>query len=98
MSSSIGKAEYELGNLEFWLERVLAVFLGCAGGLVVGSALVAFLTVLDVIPRLAQLTRTYRKVYLYEFGLTVGAVFWTWIDFTGWVLPIPGKLWVTGVI
>ena len=38
-------------------EAFLAAFIGLAGGIAVGSGMVAFLVVLDIIPRLAQITR-----------------------------------------
>lgn len=41
-------------------------FLGFANGVIVGSGLVALLSLLNVIPRLAQITNTYDKISLYE--------------------------------
>jgi stage V sporulation protein AB len=54
-------------------------FVGLAGGLAVGSGLVAFLTVLGIIPRLTQLTKTMKMIHFYEwavvFGALIGSVF-----------------------
>lgn len=50
------------------------LFVGLAGGLAVGAGFVAFLTVLGVIPRLAQLTKTYNKLHFYEVGVITGVV------------------------
>ncbi|PTM58606.1 stage V sporulation protein AB [Desmospora activa DSM 45169] len=58
--------------------------MGLAGGLAVGSGLVAFLTVLDVIPRLTVLTRSISRIHWYEGALVMGAVVATWVDFRGW--------------
>lgn len=77
------------------LASFLTILLGLAGGIVVGSALVAFLTVLDVIPRLCQLTRSFQSIYAYEFAVASGAVFWTLTDFFGWQFSLP--VWVTGI-
>lgn len=54
---------------------ILIVFLvGLAGGLAVGAGFVAFLVVLGVIPRLTQLTKTMKMIYLYEWAVVLGAV------------------------
>ncbi|WP_409251239.1 stage V sporulation protein AB [Bacillus sp. SCS-153A] len=54
-------------------------FVGLAGGLAVGSGFVAFLTVLGIIPRLTQLTKTMKMIHFYEWaivlGATVGSIF-----------------------
>ncbi|MCH6268378.1 MULTISPECIES: stage V sporulation protein AB [Neobacillus] len=55
--------------------KIIAVmFLGIASGLAVGSGFVAFLTVLGVIPRLTQLTKTMKMIYQYEWGVVFGAL------------------------
>jgi len=63
---------------------VLLAFIGLAGGLAVGSGMVAFLVVLDVIPRLAQITRSYSKIHWYEGAVVSGSLFWTFADFLNW--------------
>ncbi len=62
------------------LSMFFLVLLGLAGGLAVGSGFVAFLSVLDIIPRLAQITKTARYIHAYEWFLITGAVFWTVTD------------------
>ncbi|MFC4078155.1 stage V sporulation protein AB [Salinithrix halophila] len=71
------------------LNNAILAFVGLAGGLAVGSGFVAFLTVLDLIPRLTVMSRTKRFVYLYEYALILGAIFSTWVDFRGWVGFLP---------
>ncbi|WZL74539.1 stage V sporulation protein AB [Clostridiaceae bacterium 35-E11] len=44
----------------------VVAFIGLSEGVVVGTALAAFLTILDIIPRLAQLTNTEHKIKIYE--------------------------------
>lgn len=56
------------------------MIIGLAWGVAVGSGLVAFLAVLGVIPRLAQITRSTMNVRMYEAAVIVGAVFWTVVD------------------
>jgi stage V sporulation protein AB len=53
---------------------LFVVFLGLAGGIAVGSGFVAFLTVLGIIPRLTQLSKTMKKIEAYQWGVTFGAV------------------------
>lgn len=51
-------------------------FIGFSEGVMVGTALIAFLTILDIVPRLAQLTNTegYIKVYEITIGVTVTCI------------------------
>jgi len=50
------------------------IFIGLASGLSVGSGFVAFLSVLGIIPRLTQLSKTMDKIHWYEWGVVLGAV------------------------
>lgn len=66
------------------LAAAFAMLLGLAGGLIVGSGLVALLTVLDIIPRLAQVAGMYKQVRWLESAVVTGALFWTVVDFFEW--------------
>ncbi|GLI07314.1 stage V sporulation protein AB [Paenibacillus tyrfis] len=66
------------------LSGLLLAFVGLAGGLAAGSGMVAFLVVLDIIPRLAQISRSYRSIRLYEGAVVLGAVFFTVTDLFQW--------------
>lgn len=70
-----------------WGALALAAFTGMAGGLAVGSGFVAFITVLDLIPRLAQIARL-RRTQSLEAAVVAGVVFFTVVDFAevafGW--------------
>ncbi|SFS92203.1 stage V sporulation protein AB [Marininema halotolerans] len=70
------------------IDNVLLAFIGLAGGLAVGSGFVAFLTVLDIIPRLTVITRTQRYIRSYEHALILGAFCATWMDFRGWTVHL----------
>lgn len=67
------------------IEYLLAILIGFSGGISVGAGYVAFLTVLNIIPRLTQLTKSVRYVHFYEgaviLGAVVGTIFSLW-DFT----------------
>jgi stage V sporulation protein AB len=56
------------------IKIVVVIFIGLAGGLSVGAGFVAFLTVLGVIPRLTQLTKTMKLIHWYEWAVVLGAV------------------------
>ncbi|HZG55422.1 stage V sporulation protein AB [Paenibacillus sp.] len=71
---------------------VAEAFLGLASGVAVGSGLVAFLVVLDVIPRLAQISGSTSRGPELELAVVMGAVFWTCADFFGLSLGVPGGL------
>jgi len=66
------------------LTVLLLVFIGISGGVAVGSGMVAFLVVLDIIPRLAQITRSFRHIRWFEGAVIGGSVCWTVLDFFDW--------------
>ncbi|WP_438432285.1 stage V sporulation protein AB [Gorillibacterium sp. sgz500922] len=72
------------------VRELAASFVGLAWGLAVGCGYVAFIAVLDILPRLAQVTRTYDRIRRYEQALIAGAFYWTLADFYGWAFPLPG--------
>ncbi|MEF3301873.1 stage V sporulation protein AB [Paenibacillus sp. GYB003] len=63
------------------LGKIAAVVVGASGGLAVGGGMVAFLIVLDIVPRLAQMTRAFGRVHLFEGAMVAGVLFWTFADF-----------------
>ncbi|WP_409289066.1 stage V sporulation protein AB [Peribacillus sp. SCS-37] len=62
------------------IELVAVLLVGLAGGLAVGSGFVAFLTVLGIVPRLTQLTKTKHKIRQYEWAVILGAVAGGWLS------------------
>ncbi|MCL6602453.1 MAG: stage V sporulation protein AB [Paenibacillus sp.] len=62
----------------------LNLLLGIAGGIAVGSGVIALFIVLDMIPRLAQLTASYHKVHWYEGAMVGGSLIGTLSDFWNW--------------
>ncbi|MDQ0299521.1 stage V sporulation protein AB [Salibacterium salarium] len=71
------------------IEVLFAIFVGLSGGLAVGSGLVAFITVLGIIPRLVQLTKTYKAVQAYELAVVIGALVGTISGLHGLRLSLP---------
>ncbi|HWO97492.1 MAG TPA: stage V sporulation protein AB [Bacillus sp. (in: firmicutes)] len=76
------------------LNVLFTIFIGLAGGLAVGAGFVAFLTVLGVIPRLMQLTKTMKYVQGYEWGVIMGAVCGGWMSLHSHILYLPGFITV----
>ena len=72
------------------LHDLILVIIGLAGGAVVGGGFVAFITVLDIVPRLAQVTRTPQMIANYEYSLGLGVLIFTWVDFRSLSLSLPG--------
>ncbi|MFH5184798.1 stage V sporulation protein AB [Paenibacillus sp. TAB 01] len=70
--------------MTLWWSVPLLIFLGIAGGIAVGSGMVAFLVVLNIIPRLAQISRTYHLIRWLEGAVIGGSLFFTLTDFFEW--------------
>lgn len=68
---------------------VILILIGLSGGFAVGSGFVAFIAVLDIIPRLTQLTNSMRYIRWYEWALVSGAVCFTVLDFFQIVIRLP---------
>lgn len=56
------------------INLLIIMFIGFSGGVSVGAGYVAFLTVLGIIPRLTQLTKTMKMIRYYEWGIVIGTV------------------------
>ncbi|MBP1969658.1 stage V sporulation protein AB [Virgibacillus natechei] len=72
------------------LINIIQIIIGLGGGLAVGAGFVAFLTVLGIIPRLIQLTKTERLLKVYSSVVIAGTLFGTYLTFTNitWDQPI----------
>lgn len=62
--------------------KILYVITSYAGGAFVGGAFVAFIYMLDIIPRLIELTDTDRYMNIYEDIYMIGALLFTIIYYT----------------
>ena len=59
------------------LKHSAVVILGFGSGLLIAGAVYAFLTIVGVVPRLAQKTRTTGQIKAYETSLVLGGIFGT---------------------
>ncbi|WP_026689405.1 stage V sporulation protein AB [Alteribacter aurantiacus] len=71
------------------IDLVITILIGLGGGIAVGSGLVAFITVLGIIPRLAQLTNTSKAVTKYESAVIIGALGGAWMSLGDPALRLP---------
>ena len=70
------------------MKQLASVVLGVSGGIAIGGGVIALIIVLDLVPRLAQLTRTYDRVHWYEGALITGSLLGTLADFWKWSFPL----------
>ena len=74
------------------LNSIVLVLLGLFSGLVVATAVVAFITAVGVVPRLAQKTKTERYSRVYEVAITLGGLAGTVFSFWQFNLPLGNVL------
>jgi len=70
------------------LKIVTAMLIGVGTGLVVSGAVFAFITIVGVVPRLAQKTKTERYVKFYESAIMCGGIFGTLTGVVHFSLPV----------
>lgn len=77
-------------------KNMLSVLVGFGAGAVISGAVFAFITVIGVVPRLAQKTGTQQYVRLYEDAIIIGGIFGTLTGIFQFYLPIgyPGVVLV----
>ena len=72
------------------LRYVFAAAIGFSSGAVISGAVFAFISVIGVVPHLAQKTRTTGYAKFYETALTLGGIFGTIAGFASIRLPASG--------
>ena len=72
------------------ISNFVQLIIGFSGGLAVGAGFVAFLTVLGIIPRLIQLSKTERFINVYISCVITGSLVGTFLSFTSitWDQPM----------
>lgn len=56
---------------------VVPIFIAFGSGIVVSGAVVAFITIIGLVPRLAQKTKTQNHIKIYESAIISGGIFGT---------------------
>jgi len=64
------------------------MFVGLSGGIAVGIGFVAFLTVLGIIPRLTQLTKTGGFIRFYEWAVVISVVVASFADLNNLIISL----------
>ncbi|MFD1065294.1 stage V sporulation protein AB [Oceanobacillus locisalsi] len=64
------------------LLKALQIFIGFSSGIAVGAGFVAFITVLGIIPRLIQLSKTEKYIKAYGASVTIGMLAGAYFSFT----------------
>ena len=70
------------------LKIILTAAIGVGTGLVVSGAVFAFITIVGVVPRLAQKTKTEQHIRIYESAIILGGIFGTLTGVVQFTLPI----------
>ena len=69
--------------------KLLLILIGFGGGLTVGSAAAAFITILQIVPRLVQITNTKNQIKIYEFTITLSFVLFVILYFSNFHINLP---------
>ena len=51
--------------------KLLLMTIGFGGGLAVGTAAAAFITILQIVPRLVQISNTWKYIKLYQMTISI---------------------------
>jgi len=71
------------------VKDIVLALLGFSSGIVISGAVFAFITIIGVVPRLAQKTGTKKYIRLYEEAIMVGGIFGCVASFFSLSLPLP---------
>lgn len=70
------------------IKYVLLFLIGLSGGFIVSGGVFAFITLLQLIPRLATRTGTAKYITLYEDYFIAGGIAGAFVSIFEWMLPI----------
>ncbi|WP_368985257.1 stage V sporulation protein AB [Caldifermentibacillus hisashii] len=71
------------------IKIIFVIGVGLACGFAVGAGFVAFITVLGIIPRLMQLTKSMKMILFYEWAVTLGVLVGTVFGLQNIYLGLP---------
>lgn len=64
------------------IKFIFMILIGLSAGATVGTAAAAFITLLQFVPRLAQVTETNDYIKIYEYILTISGIIFSFICFS----------------
>lgn len=76
------------------IKQLFLFVLALSGGALVGTAAAAFIALLDIVPRLAQVTDTSDKIGMYEITLSFSATYFALSTLIGWSIGIKSKVFL----
>lgn len=65
------------------MKYTIVPLIGFSNGIIVGAGVIALIVVLKIIPRIAQLSRTYKDIKIYEDVIIIGAIVGSVISLLG---------------
>ncbi len=70
--------------------KLLEIIIGFSSGVIIGGAFIALLTVLGIVARLIQLSKSWQMTRIYSLALLLGTLFGTFVSFTytAWNQPV----------
>lgn len=71
------------------ITQLFLALIGLSGGVIVGGGIVALITVLDVIPRFVQITKTEKYLLYYQWSVVFGVLAFMIFDFFSSPLYLP---------
>ncbi|WP_159429153.1 stage V sporulation protein AB [Tissierella praeacuta] len=69
--------------------KLLLMTIGFGGGLAVGTAAAAFITILQIVPRLVQISNTWKYIKLYQMIISVAFILFVIIYFSEFHINLP---------
>lgn len=57
------------------IKIIVLIIIAFGGGIAVGTAIAAFVTILEIVPRLSQVTETKEKIGVYQWVMIISFVF-----------------------
>ncbi|WP_352419881.1 stage V sporulation protein AB [Proteiniborus sp.] len=76
------------------IKQIFLCAIALSGGSLVGTAAAAFVTLLDIVPRMAQVSDTSDKIGLYEISISLSATSISFLTLIGWGIGIKSKIFL----
>jgi len=75
-----------------WYKYLILVILGLGSGVIISAGVFAFITIIGIIPRLVQYTKTQKYIKLYEDIIIIGGTLASTTMYIDYYIPIGNTL------
>ena len=75
-----------------WYRYLILIILGLGAGVIISAGVFAFITIIGIIPRLAQYTKTQKYIKLYEDIIIIGGTLASTTIYIDYYIPIGNML------